>query len=375
MVVVILLFAGGAVGWLSWQQSRPRPFVVSGFVEADPVRVGSRVGGRIAEVWIEEGRRVQPAEKLFRIDPFDLRERLARAEAQLAAARAEHARLAAGFRPDEIEQGRARRDQAAAALDKLVAGPRPREIEIAREQLNVAKANLDLAQSEFDRIVGLREQAQAAQTEYDRAVRALKAAQAQIAATGQQLALLEEGTRSEDIAQARAALAEADSALRLVSEGFRKEEIDKAAAEVAAVQAEVAAAQQQLGELIVSSPCDCVVEAIQLRPGDLVAPNAPAVTLLDLGQMWVRAYVPESRLALVRLGQRVPIRVDGLDGTRFAAHVSYIARDAEFIPRNVQTPEERSKQVFRVKVTLDEGLDRLRVGMSADVLFDEADPP
>lgn len=375
VVVVVLAFASAAVGWLTWQRSRPQPFVVSGYVEADPVRVGSRVGGRVAEVWAVEGRRVQPGEQLFRIDPFDLRERLAGAEAQLAAARAEHARLVAGFRPDEIEQTRARRGQAAAIVEKLVAGPRPREIEIAREQLNVAKANLDLAQSEYDRIIGLREQAQAAQSEYDHAVRALKAAQAQVAATGQQLALLEEGTRSEDVSQARAALAEADSALRLISEGYRKEIIDEAAAQVAAAQAEVAATQQLLDDLLVSSPCDCVVEAIQLRPGDLVAPNAPAVTLLDLRQLWVRAYVPEARLAQVRLGQRVPVRVDGIEGTRFAAHVSYIARQAEFVPRNIQTPEERSKQVFRVKITLNEGLDRLRVGMSADVLFDEAERP
>ena len=128
-------------------------------------------------------------------------------------------------------------------------------------------------------------------------------------------------------------------------------------------------------ELTVVSPCDCVVEAISLRPGDLVPANAPAVTLLDLTRLWVRTYVPEFRMGQVRLGQRVPIRVDSFPNRRFAGRVTFLASEAEFTPRNIQTPEERSKQVFRTKITFEEGIDVLRVGMGADVLFDEAASP
>ena len=88
--------------------------------------------------------------------------------------------------------------------------------------------------------------------------------------------------------------------------------------------------------------------------------------------MWVRAYVPEARLGQVRLDEKVPIRVDSFPGRRFSGRVSFIAHEAEFTPKNVQTPEERSKQVFRVKVTLTEGQELLRVGMAADLLLDEA---
>jgi multidrug resistance efflux pump len=118
-----------------------------------------------------------------------------------------------------------------------------------------------------------------------------------------------------------------------------------------------------------------VVEAIDLHPGDLVAPNAPAVALLDVSHLWVRAYVPESRLGEVRLGQKVPVRVDSFPGRRFSGRLTFIAQEAEFTPRNVQTPEERSKQVFRIKVELDAGRDRLRAGMAADVLLSEATNP
>jgi len=375
VVIIAVVVAGGMIGWLYWNQRRPTPLIVSGFIEADQIRVGSRVGGRVAEVLVAEGQPVKAGAPLFRLDPFDWREMLLEAESQLATARAEHERLKAGFRPEEIEQARAKRDRAAAVLAKLEAGPRPREIEIAREKLKTAQANFELAQSEHKRIMKLHQQSQAAQMEVDRAIQALKAAQAGWESAKQELALMEEGTRKEDIAEAKALLADAEGGLALVQRGYRAEDIAKAAAQVTAAQARVAAIKVRMQELTVAAPCDCIVESIDLRPGDLVGQGAPSASVLDLSRMWVRAYVPESRLGDVTLGQRVPVQVVGFPGRRFGAHVTFIAQEAEFTPRNVQTPEERSKQVFRIKVTLDEGNDCLRVGMTADVLLNEATGP
>ncbi len=371
VIIVFVLAAVGIIGWLYWHQRRQGPFVVSGFVEADEIRAGSRVGGRVAEVFVSEGDHLKTDAPLFRIDPLDLRERLAGAKAELEARQAEYELLKSGNRPEEIEAARAKRDRAKANFDKLVAGPRPQEIAAARERANATQANLEFAQSEFTRLEKLRSRAQAAPTEYDRAVRSLKSAQAEAGAAKQELELLEIGTRKEDIAEARAALAEAEQALKLAELGYRKEQIAQAAAQVDAARANVGAIEAQIRELVIVAPCDCVVEAIDLRPGDLVGQNAPSVSLLDLSRLWVRAYVPENRLGQIRLDQRVPVRVDSFPGERFAARITFISRDAEFTPKNVQTPEERSKQVFRIKVMLEEGLDRLRVGMAADVLLDE----
>ncbi|HKQ50468.1 MAG TPA: efflux RND transporter periplasmic adaptor subunit [Phycisphaerae bacterium] len=372
IVVIVALLAVGALAWLYGQQGRTARFVVSGYIEADVIRVGSRVGGRVAEVSTAEGSLVKPGDTLYRLDPFDLNEQLAQARASLAAVEAGHARLSAGFRSEEIEQARAHRDQAAATLERLVAGPRQQEITVAREQVNLERASLDLAESEHERLKRLVENNQGAQRELDEAIRAVKAARARVAAAEQQLALLEEGTRKEDIAAGRAALAEAEQALKLSEQGFRKEDIAKAAAEVTAARARVSAIETQMRELVVTSPCKCVVEAIELQPGDLVGANAPSVSLLDISKLWVRSYVPEARLGEIQLGQEVPIEVDSLPGQRLRGRVSFIAREAEFTPKNIQTPEERSKQVFRIKVTLEEGLDRARVGMAADLRFDEA---
>jgi len=367
VIIAAVAVAAAIVGWLYWQQSRTRPLVVSGFVEADQIRVGSRVGGRVVEVLVDEGQRLKTGDVLYRIDPFDLRQRLAESEAELARAQAESDRLKAGYRTEEVAQARAKRDRAASTLDKLNAGPRKQEVEIARAKLDVAKANLGLADSEHARVARLQKESQAAAIEIDRVVRALKAAQAEVASAEQELQLLEEGTRKEEIAEATATLADADAALKLLETGYRIEDIAQAAAAADAAKAHVAAIKIQLDELVVKAPLDCVVEAIDLHPGDLVPANAPSASLLDLSQMWVRSYVPESRLAAVSMNQKIPVTADGLPNRTFNGHVTFIASEAEFTPRNVQTPEERSKQVFRIKVTLDEGKDLLRVGMPVDV--------
>ena len=125
-----------------------------------------------------------------------------------------------------------------------------------------------------------------------------------------------------------------------------------------------------MDELTIKAPSSAVVESIDLQPGDLVGANVPAISLLDRGRLWVRAYVPENRLDL-QDGQPMWVTVDSFPGEVFDAHISFVSREGEFTPRNMQTPEERSKQVFRIKVTLINGLDRLRPGMSADVWFEK----
>lgn len=372
VVIIGLSFAVGILAWLAWQQYRPEPLIVSGFIEADEIRVGSRVGGRVADVFAREGQRVSRNAPLFRLDPFDLEASLAEAVARRDAARAELDRLRAGFRAEEVEQARARRNRAAAVVQRLVTGPRPEEIQMAQEELNRAQAQLTWAESEYERLSGLRERADAARAEYEAAARTLKTARASKGMAEQQLALMLEGSREEDIAEARALLAEAEQGLTLLEAGYRKEDIARAEAQLAAAEAAAAAIRVRLSETTVMSPCDCVVESFDLQPGDLVAPNAPSVSLLDLTKLWIRAYVPERQLRYAEPGREVPVLIDGLGDTAFPGRITFVSREGEFTPRNVQTPEERGKQVFRIKVEIISGAEKLRVGMAGDVrLSDE----
>ncbi len=360
------------VGVLLWSQERVGPLRVSGFIEADVVRVASRVGGRVRAVHAAEGESVTSGQLLVELDPFDLLAQRAAAEAELASRRAVLARLAAGARAEELVMRRARVDQRAARVAELTQGPRSQEIEAARARVRRADAALELARVEYERAQGLVAASAASRDELDRALRALDAAREERNALAADLALLEAGTRVEVLAQGRAEEAAARAELALAEAGARPEELDEARAGVAAAQATLDALDVRIAELRVTAPCDGVVEALDLRPGATVGPDAPVLSLLDPARLWVRAYVPEDRLDF-RPGRRVGIRVDAFPGRTFAGEVSFVAREAEFVPGNVQTPEERVKQVFRIKVDLRDGLDVLRPGVPADVLLEDGE--
>ena len=371
-VVAFLIVGVLLVGALWWSQERSDALTVSGFVEADQIRLGSRIGGRVGVVHVKEGDRVEAGATLLELEPFDLVEQRAGAAAALAGARAELGRQESGLRSEEVARARARRDGLTAQLERLVNGPRDQELATGRKWVELAVAELEFATIEEARARKLHESGVESAELLDRALTSRRVAQATLAVRREELALLEEGTRKEDLAAMRAELAEAAAALALAEQGYRREEIEQARAAVAAAEATLAAVDRRLEELAIRAPVAGLVEAITLRPGDLVGANAPALSLLDPSRLWVRAYVPEGRLRLV-IGQEVTLRVDPFPDETFRGRVSFIARDAEFTPGNVQTPEERSKQVFRIKVDLLEGLDRLRPGMSADVMLDAAD--
>ena len=357
--VIVLLAA------LFYSQYRPQPLKVSGVVEADEIRVGSRVGGRVRLVEAVEGKPVKVGQLLVELEPFDLREQQAQAEANLAASQAAWQKMTQGFRAEELAQAKARRDQLAAKLAELQAGPRKEEIAAAAAQVDLAEAQLKLAQLTFERIKASFDRNAASQDEMDRATSELNVARARVAAQNEVLAELRAGTRLEQIDQAKAQLAEAEQAWQLYVNGYRKEDVAQAKAAVAAAQAALDSIQRRLEELTVRAPVDGVIEAVDLQPGDLVAANAPAISLLDTKDLWVRAYVPEN--LPVQLGRQVRVTVDAYPRRQFVGRITFVARQAEFTPSNVQTVEERSKQVFRIKVTLTEGLDVLRPGMIADV--------
>ena len=364
--LLLVLVATLAMGLLVYSRYSTEPLKVSGFVEAYEIRIGSRVGGRVEEVLVDEGATVKQGATLVRLEPFDLVERRAQAQAELTARTAEYEKLAKGFRVEEIGQAEAERDRLAAMLAELENGPRKQEIAAAEARVRLADAELELTRQKLDRVERVVARNAASQEELDEASTALRVARATLEVRQEELAQLLEGTRPEEIQAAKAQLEQARQAWLLRRRGFRVEEIAQAKAAVEAARAALQASEQQIAELTIAAPLDAVVEAIDLRPGDLVSAGAPIMSLMDTSRLWVRAYVPENHLNLT-IGQEFWVTVDSFPGQRFRGHVSFISRQAEFTPSNVQTPEERSKQVFRIRVTLDEGRDLLRPGMSADV--------
>jgi multidrug resistance efflux pump len=147
--------------------------------------------------------------------------------------------------------------------------------------------------------------------------------------------------------------------------GSRVEDIRAARAMVDAAKGKLDSIEVMLQELTVRAPRPARVEALDLRPGDIVGPNAPVATLLEEDQLYVRIYVPETQLGHIRVGQEVPVTVDSFPGRSFKGAVEHINAVGEYSPRNLQTADERADQVFASRIGLREGHDVLRAGMAA----------
>lgn len=232
--------------------------------------------------------------------------------------------LDAALTDAQIAEQRGAVAAARAKYDLARRGPR-------KEEIAKAKVEYENAESERKRLEALLKQAMVAPQDYENA-------QAQAASLRESYETLRNGTRPEDIAAARAALDSAEGRLRYL--------------------------EQERKETILSAPIRGVVQTLDLRPGDLVAARQPVAVLLEAGPVTVRVYVPETRLGMVRVGQAVELRVDTYPGRAFAGRVVEISSRAEYLPRNVQTLEQRNDQVFGVKIEADPAPE-LKPGMAA----------
>jgi HlyD family secretion protein len=244
------------------------------------------------------------------------------------------ATLGTGLITPQVDEQEAAVAQAKAALELALAGP-------TREELSRARINHEAAETDRRRMEGLLKAGAISQQQYDAA--AVKEATAK-----ETLLELEHGTRPEDIAAARAELRRQELHLEYL--------------------------RHQQNETQIVAPSDGVIQSIDLRPGDLVEAGRPVAKLLEPGQLWVRVYVPEPDLGHVRREQNAWITVDTWPDRKFSGKVVEISDRAEYTPRNVQTREQRSDQVFGVKIAIDPTPD-LKPGMTAMVtLLPEGTP-
>ena len=231
---------------------------------------------------------------------------------------------------------KAKRDRVAAQVAEYEAGPRQQEIDAAKHDWEARAAESDQARVDAKRAEELFTQKTISATEHDQTLTRASTLEKNVAAAKSRYDLLLAGTRAERLAQVRAELAEMDANLR---------------------------------EMNIVAPSNSVLEVLSVKVGDVLAPNQALATLLLTDHLWVRVFVPEPWLGHIQLGEPVRVRVDSDPGKDFSGKVEQIARSAEFTPRNVQTVGERVKQVFGIKVRLDNQEGKLRAGMAADVAF------
>jgi HlyD family secretion protein len=296
----------------------PGEITASGHVEATQVRVAAKTPGTLSTLSVDEGDRVTAGQTLAAVDTVDV-------ELALATARAE-------------------RGQAEAELRLRAAGSRKEDIAEARAQVARAAADLDGAEKDLARMEGL-------------------------------LAAGSGTPKSRDDARVRrdamaAALTAARERSRRTDAGSRPEEIDSARARLAAADARVAQLAQQVKDASLASPVAGIVTEKVAEQGELLARGSAIVVVTDLADAWLTVYVAEPDLARIRLGQPAEVRTD--DGQTRQGKVTFIASQAEFTPKNVQTRDERVKLVFKVKVGLPNGDGLFKPGMPAEARLQAA---
>jgi multidrug resistance efflux pump len=368
VILVLLVAILALAGYIWWNGSAETVgFIISGIIEAGDIHVGSKIGGRVLKVVAKEGQTVKEGEILVLLETRERDASLAEAQAALRQSEAKYALVTAGFRKEEIEQADAAACQAQAELDQLISGPRQQEIDQAAADWKASKAQADNAQKFLQRMEGLSKRELIAGQDYDDAITKADDAGQKMKSAREHYELLLAGTRKEEIERARQRVAEADAKRRQLQKGFRKEEIAQARSETEAARARVDLIRTQTDETVIKAPVDALVDTLDLEPGDLVAAGKPVATLLRIGSLWVRAYLPEAKLGFVQPGLNVQVRVDSFPRRRdFAGVVRRIHRQGEFTPRNIQTCEERVLQVFRTEIVIDPD-QVLRPGMNADV--------
>ena len=289
--------------------------LLAGNVEVTETNVGFKIPGRVVERPVDEGFKVKAGDLIARLDNAEL--------------------------TTLVSQSRASLKEATVKLAELEAGSRVQEIGEARANVAAQDAELQKVKNDLDRARILFKNGAISASQFDVAVSAYEARKAQ-----------------------RENALEAQS---LTKEGPRREEIKMAAHRLELAKAAFETSEARLRDTVAYAPVDAVVLRKNVEPGETVAAGTPVVTLGDLSKPWIKVYVKEEKLPLIKLGQKARISVDAYKDKFYEGEVSYISSEAEFTPKTVQTPEERVKLVFGVKVRVSNERGELKPGMPADV--------
>ena len=377
--LVILAVAAAAVIWRVAASGNhdPNRIVVHGNIELTEVDLSFKLPGRLVERAVDEGATVKQGQVIARLDQSELESQRAREVAGLDAARSNLAQLLTGIQfqkesiAGDLELKKADLRQAEARLAELVAGSRPQEIEQAQAAVSEAQTQHEQAKADWDRAQRLIKNDDISRAQFDQFRTRFEATRATLQRTRETLALVKEGPRKEQIDAARAAAERARAAVRLskanpIDLKRREQETVARQADIDRSKAQVKVYDIQLSDRTILSPIDGVVLSKSAEIGEVLAAGSTVVTLGDITKPYLRAYVGERDLGRVKLGDTVEVATDSYPGKTYKGTITFISSQAEFTPKQIQTPEERVKLVYRMKVSLDNPNQELKNNMPVD---------
>lgn len=375
VAAVVVLGAWGA--HRLWNGRATDSLRLSGNIELTQVDVAFKMPGRLVERPVDEGEAVKKGQVLARLDTEQLRRQRDREQAGVSAASSQVQQTISAVRYQkeaieaDVQLKQAEVRAARARLAEMLAGSRAQEIGETQAALDQALSEEQRAARDWERAQVLIKKDNISTQQHDQFQARYKAAAAAARQARERLALVKEGPRQEEIESARAQLARAQAALRFGEAAWldlkrREQEIESRRAEMERARAQVSVLDSQLDDAVAQSPIDGVVLSKAAEVGQVVAAGTTVLTVGDIDHPWFRGYINEKDLGRVKLGARVRVTTDSHPGKVYWGRLSFIASEAEFTPKQIQTAEERVKLVYRVKIEVPNPDRELKSNMPVD---------
>lgn len=380
ILIVIVIAALGAGGMLAYRSLHKEPtdrILVSGNIELTQVDIAFKTAGRLIERTVNEGDTVQKGMVIARLDRESLLRQRDTAEAALQTAQAVLAESQTALRwqrethQADLQLRGADLSAAESQLLQLKNGARPQEIQEAKAAVAAAQSQYDQAKKDWDRAQTLYKNDDISTMQHDQFRTRFESAAANLNQAKERAGLVEAGPRAELIESANAQVARARASLRIgqansIETKRREQDIVARLGDIERAKAQIALIDTQLADTIAVSPINGVVLVTAADTSEILAPGTSVVTVGDIEHPWLRAYIKERDLGRVKLGAVAKVTTDSFPGKVYNGRVSFIASEAEFTPKQIQTSEERVKLVYRIKIEIDNPHHELKSNMPAD---------
>jgi HlyD family secretion protein len=380
-ILIILAAAGGAYYYFSnGKHGNPNELVVSGNIELSEVSIGFKTAGKLMERAVNEGDKVEKGQVLARLDHDQLLAQRAQQEAALAAARSQLAQSETGTEWQRQTQNAdlalksAEINSAEAKLADLKSGARPEEKLEAKAAVDVAQSEADRTKRDWDRAQTLHKNDDISTAQFDQFRSQFENAAAALRKAKEREALILAGARKEEIAYAAAQLERAKAA-RQGSQANeleikrRSQELTSRRAELTRIEAAIKLIDTQIAETVATAPVSGVVLVKSADAGEILAAGTTILTIGDIDHPWLRGYINETDLSRIKLGSKARITTDSTSGKTYEGKVTFIASEAEFTPKQIQTQQERVKLVYRIKISVENPAHELKSNMPADAVI------
>jgi HlyD family secretion protein len=379
ILIFLLLAAAGVAVWayLGRPKAPDNRLKISGNIELTEVNIAFKTAGRLLERTVDEGDTVKKGQVIARLDRDQLAAQRDREAAGLASSQAQLVQaqtaveLARASLEADIETRRADLSSMEARMAELKNGSRPQEKLDAKAAVDNAASEMERSKKDWERGQTLHKNDDISTAQFDQYRNRYESAMAMLKSAQEREALVLAGPRIEQVNAQQGQVERARGALKTAEANAielkrRQDEIPTRRAEIARSRASQALIDAQLADTVASSPVDGVVLVKAADVGEILAPGTTVVTVGDIDHPWVRGYINETDLGRIKLGSKAKVTTDSYPGKSYNGTVTFIASEAEFTPKQIQTQQERVKLVYRIKIEVENPGRQLKSNMPVD---------